>query len=398
MNRLLLLAPRIATNRLWARAGEVPSLHIAPARTQNARDLITGNLLGTYNSASPAWAVGPDGVLALPAANAPVIEYDPTTLSCLGARIWGVVTNDSKATEAIGGTGWTNQNSIGVSLNSTDVIDPAGGNKASKLTWGATNSQTLMPFTAAADVYSAGVWLRTLTGTANVTLFAFLQASPFTVIGAATVAVTSAWQRLSVTTSTATAAGYNFGIQLTGAGSVYAFGSQVNRGTILGPYVQNNSTTLAASSTADAWDITSLAAGINNLKTLYVRGRTQAFGTRGIASLNDNTANNRLELSTSGTTAKATAVTSAATVADLSGGIIAANTTFRLAARFDTDSYALSLNGGAVVTDTSGARVLVNRLFIGRDQAGNYQNGYIEEMAGWTKPCADGQLSALAAS
>ena len=78
---------------LYRAAGEVPSFHIAPARTRNATDLITGNLLGTYNSASPAWAVGPNGVLALPTANAPVIEYDPVTLQCLGARIWGVVTN-----------------------------------------------------------------------------------------------------------------------------------------------------------------------------------------------------------------------------------------------------------------------------------------------------------------
>lgn len=172
-------------------------------------------------------------------------------------------------------------------------------------------------------------------------------------------------------------------------------GAQINTGP-LGPYVPT--TTLAASSTADVWDITSLTAGINNLKTLYFRGRTAASGTLGIASLNDNTANNRLELSTSGTTANATAVTSGSTVADLSGGTIAANTTFRLAVRLNTDSYALSLNGGAVVTDTSGARALVDRLFVGRDQSGNYMNGYLEEFAGWTKACTDAQVAALAAS
>ena len=61
-------------NELWRRAGEVPSFHIAPARTRDARDLITGSVLGTYNSASPGWAVGPDGILYQPAANAPVIE------------------------------------------------------------------------------------------------------------------------------------------------------------------------------------------------------------------------------------------------------------------------------------------------------------------------------------
>lgn len=171
---------------------------------------------------------------------------------------------------------------------------------------------------------------------------------------------------------------------------------QLEQSAVMGPVVKTTGT--AASSTADVWDITSLTAGINNIKTLYFRGRTSASGTRGIASLNDNTSSNRLELSTSGTTAKATAVTSGSTVADLSGGTIAASTTFRLAVRLDTDSYALSLNGGAVVTDTTGARAVVDRLFIGRDQAGNYMNGYLEEMAGWTRACTDAQVVALAAS
>ncbi|HCA53436.1 MAG TPA: hypothetical protein DEP24_11590, partial [Mycobacterium sp.] len=59
-------------NNLWRRAGEIPSFHISPAALGHARDLITGNLLGTYNSATPAMAVGPDGLLFTPAANAPV--------------------------------------------------------------------------------------------------------------------------------------------------------------------------------------------------------------------------------------------------------------------------------------------------------------------------------------
>jgi len=373
---------------LYRRAGEVPSFHIAPARTRDARDLITGSVLGTYNSASPAWAVGPDGVLFQPAANAPVIEYDPVTGACLGARIWGVVTNDSKATEAVGGTGWTNQNSIGVSLNSTDVVDPAGGNKASKLTWVATNSQTLMPFTAAADVYSAGVWLRTLTGTANVTLYVFLQASPYTVIGTATVAVTSAWKRLSLTTSTATAAAYNFGIQLTGAGSVYAFGSQVNRGTVLGPYVQNNSTTLSASSTADVWSITGAdftRIWNQSAATLY------AEATRDVVPANDypvlisaQTANNAEKVQIAyliESLASLYASTSAVVQAELYP-VIAANTRARrIAGAFAQDNFATCANGGTVLTDTSGTMPSPDRINLGSISSGQFLNGYIQELA-----------------
>ena len=411
--------PRFVANELWRRAGAVPSFHIAPARTRNATDLITGNLLGTYNSASPAWAVGPDGVLFLPAANAPVIEYDPATLQCLGARTREVVTNLLLQSNTFNTT-WT-RNNVTITSNATASVD--GGINGSTLlvnSVGAALAQGSQSFAAGSTLtvsifakknasnflrFELGnlisCWFDLNTGTTGTN-----QAGSGNVLFSAKSIEQwqNGWYRcsLTVTTTTITTIGVNvFPTNANGASSsvnssVFIFGAQLQTGSTLAPYVPT--TTTAASSTADVWDIISLAAGINNLKTLYVRGRTQASGTRGSASLNDNSSSNRLELSTSGTDPKATAVTSGSTVADLNGGTIAANSTFRLAVRFDTDSYALSLNGGAVTTDTSGARALVDRLFIGRDQAGNYMNGYLEEFAGWTKPCADGQLSALAAS
>jgi len=145
-------------------------------------------------------------------------------------------------------------------------------------------------------------------------------------------------------------------------------------------------------------DITSLPVGINNIRTMYARVRTAASGNRGIISLNDNTANNRLELLSSGTDPKAVAVTSGSTVADLDGGTIVANTTFAIAARFDGDSYAISVNGAPVVTDNAGARAIVDRIFLGRTQAGEYLNDYIEEVALWTQGVSDANLQAMSAS
>ncbi len=427
MNRLLLLAPRIATNRLWARAGEVPSFHIAPARTGNARDLITGSVLGTYNSASPAWAVGPDGVLFQPAANAPVVDYDPTTLACLGARIREAVTNLFTYSSTFTDSVWSKTN---VTITANSATSPAGTTDASLVvpstSGNLTRRITQAYSTSTPGTYTFSIYVNKNTvSTSNIALRIVNQADTSDVrsnwststfefgtvnttggwTGSTSVqALPNGWFRLSISATTTASShtallcqfwpgGYTSTPNT--IGSPLVWGAQFQAGT-LGPYVPT--TTLAASSTADVWDLTSLTAGINNLKTLYFRGRTAASGTRGIASLNDNTANNRLELSTSGTTAKATAATSGSAVADLSGGTIASNTTFRLAARFDADSYALSLNGGAVTTDTSGARALVDRLFIGRDQAGNYMNGYIEEMAGWTRACTDAQVAALAAS
>lgn len=367
---------------LYRRAGEVPSFHIAPARTRDARDLITGSVLGTYNSASPAWAVGPDGVLFQPAANAPVIEYDPTT----GARIWDVVLNLSLHSRDLTQTAWLKS---GITPTRDQVGANGVSNTATRLTATSSDGTCLQTITSASATRVSGFYIRRITGTGTVEI---------TQNGGATwtaVSLTSTFARYSIASATITNPQIGFRIRSNGDEIAVDF-AQLQSSAILGPPVATAGVT--ASSTADVWDLTSLTAGINNLKTLYFRGRTAPSGTRGIASLNDNSSSNRLELSTLGTTPKATAVTSNIIVANLSSGTIAANTTFRLAVRFDTDSYALSLNGGAVVTDISGARALVDRLFIGRDQAGNYMNGYLEEFAGWTRAYTDAQIAALAAT
>jgi len=389
MNRLLLLAPRIPTNRLWdslwARAGEVPSFHIAPARTGNANDLITGSLLGTYNSASPAWAVGPNGVLAVPTANAPVIDYDLTTLACQGARFWQLITNLSLQSRDLTQAAWVKS---GITATRDQIGADGVSNTATRLTATSSDGTCLQTITSINATRVSGFYIRRITGTGTVEI---------TQNGGATwtpVSLTSAFARYSIASATITNPQIGFRIRSNGDEIAVDF-AQLQSASTLGPPVAT--TTTAASSTADVWDILSLTAGINNLKTIYFRGRTATSGTQGIASLNDNTANNRLELSTTISYRAAIAVTGGNTASSLAVSGVT-NTTFRMAARFATDNYALSVNGGAVLTDTSGARALVDRLFIGRDQAGNYMNGYIEEMAGWTRACTDAQLVALAAS
>lgn len=425
MNRLLLLAPEIARNQLYARAGAVPSFHIAPQRTRSGVDLISGRLLGTYNSATPAMAVGPDGLLFTPAANAPVIEYDPVTRACLGARIWDVVTNRLLQSSDFATT-WTS-NTVIVSANAATAPDQTNTADQFSPTINGASSQRFLRqdfSTTANGTYTFSVFVKVNTATTNgialvvqdqvaannfrcnFNLFT-LTASPAGLNWAtptpSIVAYPNGWYRCSLTGVTSTAhTSLRSMIFLTAfgnfpdtVGSVFLWGAQLNTGTVA-PYVPT--TTTAASSTADVWDVLSLASGINNIRSLYVRGRTTASGIRGILSLNDNSASNRLELLSSGTDPKAVAVTTGSTVADLNGGTIAANVPFRLAVRFNADSYALSVNGATVVTDTTGARAVVDRLFLGRDQAGNYMNGYIEETAGWTGAPSDSTLQALAAS
>ena len=133
---LHLIPLQVGGQAYFAQAGESPSFYIAPGRTGHALDLITGTVLGggTVNCASPAWDVGPDGVLYQPAANSAVIGYDPMTLRPRGLRAWGAVTNLSLQSEAIGASPWGTNNAGSVTYTSNAAISPKGTLTARRVT------------------------------------------------------------------------------------------------------------------------------------------------------------------------------------------------------------------------------------------------------------------------
>lgn len=142
-------------------------------------------------------------------------------------------------------------------------------------------------------------------------------------------------------------------------------------------------TTSAVTRAADVPVDTTRGAAI---RSLYAEFRSPASGTRPIVSIDDDTANERITLLTNGADPKLLVVDDGITQADLDAGLIAANTTARLAARFDTNNFAASASGGAEVTDTTGTMPTVNRIRIGRNQAGGCLNGTIARIAGWDSP------------
>ena len=140
---------------------------------------------------------------------------------------------------------------------------------------------------------------------------------------------------------------------------------------------------------ADAASDTSTGADI---RTLYARFRSLASGTRPIASLDDNTANERIELLTSGTDPKLLVTDGGSAVADLDAGTITVGTSAKLVARFATDNYAAAVNGETPQADTGGTLPTVDRLRIGSNQAGDYFNGTIARLTGWSTSLPDETL------
>jgi hypothetical protein len=149
-------------------------------------------------------------------------------------------------------------------------------------------------------------------------------------------------------------------------------------------YIPTTSSTVTRA--ADVVTDTSTGASI---RTLYAEFRSPGLGTQPIVSLDDDTANERIELLTSGTDPKLLVTDGGSAVADIDAGTVTANTLAKLAARFATDDYAVAVDGGTLQTDTSGTLPTVDRIRIGSNQAGDYFTGTIARITGWDEELPD---------
>lgn len=150
---------------------------------------------------------------------------------------------------------------------------------------------------------------------------------------------------------------------------------------------------------ADVWQLTgSDFSGVwgSSEGVLFVDADTIASGTRGIVSANNNASTERIEFYSSTTDPKMIVVDGGSTQADIDAGTIVARTNFKLAARYKVNDFAITDDGAAVVTDTSGTIPTPTQLDIGKDQAGNYLNGHIREVRLYTSGVSDTLIQRIA--
>jgi len=178
-----------------------------------------------------------------------------------------------------------------------------------------------------------------------------------------------------------------------GISGAFLWGAQLEAGATASSYI-GPTTTAAATRSASLADLISSAIA-NNIRSFYVEFSSPAVGTRGAASLNDNTANERIEVITSGTDPRLVVRDGGVEQANINGGTVTAGVKTRVAVRISANDFAISINGSTAATDTSGTLPTVDRLMIGRTQAGEYLNGRIARFAGWTELLSDATLQSL---
>jgi len=376
---------------LWDKAGTRPSLDLQFADRKDLVDATTGSNLVDFTRASSGTYVGSDGLIKTATTDEARFDHDPTTGESLGLLVEESRTNLLLQSEDFSTT-WTTR--FSATLTSNQAIAPDGANTADLLQLsnssrfsGLRQFITLSPSTS----YSFSVYVRSVTGTAGFGLKIYDGVSDQFSLN---LTATTSWQRFVFTITTAAGAGGGdlqiMNTSTPGSDSIYLWGAQLEAGSFPSSYIPTEGSTVTRA--ADVATDTSTGADI---RTLYAQFRSPASGTRPIASLDDNSANERIELLTSGTDPKLLVTDGGSAVADLDAGAITANVTTKLAGRFATDNYAAAVNGGTPQTDTGGTLPTVDRLRIGSDQAGNYFSGTIARLTGWNTGLPDSTLETI---
>jgi hypothetical protein len=400
-----LTVPGWAKDALWRRAQAIPSLDLRFAESKSLVDATTGSNLVTFTRASSGTFVGSDGVLQTAATDVPRFDHNPTTGESLGLLVEEQRTNLLLQSEDFSTT-WTPTNTT-VSTNQT--LAPDGLTTADKILETATTAEHSIRQDAAsqsAGTYTLSIFAKAAeqsvlqfvsTGVlggqrANFNLANGVLGSVDAQITARIIPYSNGWYRCIATATTTTSgtlrAQWNIVTSATAARvesyagditkGLFLWGGAIEAGAFPTSYIPT--TTAAVTRSADvATDTTRGAA----LRTLYAQFRSPASGTRPVVSLDDNTANERIEILTSGTDPKLLVTDGGSAVADIDAGAITANTTARLGARFNTDNFAASISGGAEVLDATGTMPTVDRIRVGSNQAGGYLNGTIARITGW---------------
>jgi hypothetical protein len=330
---------------------------------------------------------------------APRFDYNPTTRVPLGLLIEEQRTNELFRSQELATTPWFNSGLTSIANNTTDLTSPSGTNTATKIVSLGGAAAVGQSKTLTTSIYTASIWLRTLTGTITTDLIVYLSASPFTIIGSRTITITSTWQRFTLTTTTATVASYNFQLNGIGAGTIYAWGAQLEAGAFATSYIPT--TTAEATRAADVANMTgtnfsswynategTLYVGVSVVSSSYTSGVTLDIGAGGAFGTTE-------YLSWGGTQWGLNPSVAPINVASL----VTTTATAKVATAIKANDSVISANGLIGVVDTACAiAASPTTLSIGKggwSGASNYVNGTISSIAYYPRRLSNAELQRL---
>ena len=365
----------------------------------------------TFTRASTATFVGSNGLIQSAAINAARFDHNPATLVSRGLLIEESRTNLYSRSEEFETATWTKTRS---SITANATTAPDGTLTADKLVEDTSilNTHTInSSVTPPATSHTFSVFVKKAErnfivlrlGGSN-DFFNLDTGVAITNVNTPTITnFGNGWYRCTVTS----AGGTQGSLQMSadgittlytgdGASGVFIWGAQLEAGSFPTSYIPT--TTAALTRSADVCsitggDFTSLYNATEG--TILANASTPASGDRTVLSTDDNTANEMTRLRTEGTNPFFKVTDGGSDVVAIDAGTVTANTTFKLAAAYEINNFAASINGGTVVADTSGTIPTVDRMRIGAGQGGNTMCGHIARIQYFRKRLPDAKLQSL---
>lgn len=386
----------------------------------------------SFTRASTGTYFDSSGVLTTAAINGPRFDhvYNGSSWESKGLLIEEQRTNSVFQSNALAASGiWTNAanrntmaqsgeispDSTANAWTGTCVVTTVSGCRLEQSVAGAAGTYTLTQFVKKGNNGFCGMAIYATGGPTDSAYYLFdltlgIFGSP-TIIGYTNVSVSaksvgSGWWRISLTITKANAAamviaGAITANSLTDGGCTTGqtnlfYGYQLEAGAFPTSYIPT--TAAAVTRSADVCQITGGDfSGFWNepAGTLVAEGDTPASGTRSLVSADNATANESTILRTLATDPLFIVTDGGVAQASIDAGTVVSSTAFKLAASYTVNDFAVSKDGAAVVTDTSGTIPTPTQLNIGSDASGNYVTGHIARLRYFNTRLLNSQLVAL---
>jgi hypothetical protein len=379
--------------------------------SKNFSDIIT------FTRASTATYFDSTGTLQTAAIDAPRFDYNPSTLAAQGllieeartnlllqsedfATTWGTVTGTVTTNAATAPSGTMTADALvtnGVDVQVFQALTISSGATVTGSVFLKQNGLTAVEIVLLSNNNTTPYGRATFNVSTGVISVAASSANGGTNASAAITNVGNGWYRCSVTVTypAVTAAG----VRIVGAGasgSVYAWGAQLEAGAFPTSYIPT--TTTALTRAADVASVNTLSPWFNaSAGTFFIEAAIATVSSyRPIAQVDDGTTNNRIYYDCNSGPIRFVSTVSGVNQCLINLASASANTVFKVAGGYSLNDYAGSLNGAAVVTDTSATVPTVDRLRMMYDGV-NQGVGYIRRITYYPRKLSSAELQAITA-
>ena len=405
--------------RIGNKSSESPFPKIRPTLDLDFANSKTLDPRITFRRASGGSYFGPDGRLRYAGVNEPRFDHDPVTGECLGLLVEEQRTNlllwseDFRNTAEAGETRPWFYIIDETSVSANNTVAPDGTTTASLITADIVGGIAANVAVTATTTYCASCYVKAGTVTSLMfrddvltdlaTVFDLSNGGSVTSLGSAddagVIEVNNDWLRIYVVFTTPVGTEMRYWIrsnQAIPSGTWYQWGAQLEEGAFPTSYIPTTDSTVTRG--ADVAGITGSAFSSwyrQDEGTVFADAISPLGGN--FFSINDGTIPSRITSYFSGPTNPSFLVSSGEVAScNLLLANITAGSRVLQSSAYQLDNFAGSVNGNAVVVDTSGNVPSVTKMEIGRNVAnGAYVNGPIRRLTYWPQRLSNATLQRL---